>query len=154
MTTTHDDNATTWRDLADQLTAGEVSGLEGLEQDLKRRRCAEDFTTDFMLKTARSHITGRLADTAYADVPAPPDITFIGEWEQDLKLGGWSRAVVWRASVDATMGVDIDGRQHCDGTVERGISLYVGEGAQLTSAGARRLAALLVEAADELDGLR
>jgi hypothetical protein len=34
MATTHDDNATTWRDLADQLTPEEVAELEHLESQL------------------------------------------------------------------------------------------------------------------------
>jgi hypothetical protein len=50
--------------------------------------------------------------------------------------------------------VDIDGRQHCDGTVVREISVYLGDGLTLTSAGARRLAALCIEAAAELDRLQ
>ena len=149
MTTTHEDNATSWRDLAGELTDKERSSLEQLERESQGR-----VTPGILLKWARDYIAGRLADAAYCDVPAPADVTFVGEWEQDLKLGGWSRGLVWRASVDATMCVDIDGRQHCDGTVERGISVYLNEGAQFTSAEARRLATLLVEAADELDRLR
>ena len=149
MTTTPNDNATTWRELSDELTDTERASLEQLERESQGRA-----TPEILLIWARDYIAARLADAAYSDVPAPPDITFVGEWEQDLKLGGWSRGVVWRASVDAAMGVDIDGRQHCDGTVERGISVYLNEGAQFTSGEARRLAVLLTEAADELDGLR
>ncbi len=32
MTTTHDDNATTWRDLADQLTPEQIAKLEESER--------------------------------------------------------------------------------------------------------------------------
>jgi hypothetical protein len=48
-------------------------------------------------------------------------------------------------------------RQHettnADGTAVPEISVYLDEGLRLTSAGARRFAALLVKAADELDRL-
>ena len=43
------------------------------------------------------------------------------------------------------------GRQQCDGTVEREISAYLDDAPKFTSATARRLAALLIEAADQLD---
>ena len=33
MNTTHDDDATTWRDLADQLTLDQITSLECLERD-------------------------------------------------------------------------------------------------------------------------
>jgi hypothetical protein len=52
------------------------------------------------------------------------------------------------------MSVDIDGRQECDGTYTRQISVWLLEdGATLTGAGVRQLAGLLIEAADELDRL-
>lgn len=52
------------------------------------------------------------------------------------------------------MAIDIDGRQEHDGSYTRLISIYLAhDGASLTSTGARRLAALLVEAADEFDRL-
>jgi hypothetical protein len=140
MNTTHDDNATTWHDLAGELTAKEPASLERLERETQGRAPAE-----LLLDLARRGIAGRLADTAYCDVPAPAD-------GQNLKRGGWSRALVWCEFRDWELCVDIDGRQHCDGTVERDISVY-GDDLTLTSAGARRLAALLVEAADELDRL-
>jgi hypothetical protein len=41
-TTTHDDNATTWRDLADQLTPEQIAGLEGCERRFNREGVADD----------------------------------------------------------------------------------------------------------------
>jgi hypothetical protein len=146
---TTDDNATTWRDLARELTDQERAFFERIEQESPERMPAE-----VLLRYARGNIEGRIADTAYGDVPAPADATSVGRWEKDLKLGGWSRTLVWREFRDWEMSVDIDGRQQCDGTVERAISAYLDECPKFTSAEARRLAALLVEAADELDRLR
>jgi hypothetical protein len=40
MTTTHDDNATTWRDLADQLTPTQIAKLEEFEQRWTSRTTA------------------------------------------------------------------------------------------------------------------
>jgi hypothetical protein len=142
MTITPDDNATTWRDVADELTAKERASLERLERETQGRAPAE-----LLLDLARRGIAGRLADMAYCDVPAPAHATWVGQWEEHVELG-WSRSLVWREY----RGVAIDGNQQCDGTVVRGVSVYV-EGERFTSAEARELAAALSEAADELDRL-
>jgi hypothetical protein len=143
MNTTPDNTATTWRDLADELTDEERARFERIEREAQGRLPAQ-----VLLDFARRDIAGRLADMAYHDVPAPADATWVGQWEQHVDLG-WSRSLVWREY----RGVAIDGGQRCDGTVVRGISVYV-EGEMFTSAEARQFAALLVAAADELDRLR
>ncbi len=142
-----DDNATTWRDLADELTGQERAALDEFE--------AHGVPAQALLGLARNDIEGRLADQAYCDVAAPADATSVGRWEKNLdEGGGWSRALLWREFRDREVCVDIDGRQHCDGTVERAISVYADDSLTLTSAGARRFAALLIEGADELDRLQ
>ena len=82
---------------------------------------------------------------------APAGTTWVGEWEKNLNRDGWSRSLLWREFSDSGMSVEIDGRQQCDGTVEREISAYLDDAPKFTSATARRLAALLIEAADQLD---
>ncbi|GJN99242.1 hypothetical protein NJB18091_29400 [Mycobacterium marinum] len=51
------------------------------------------------------------------------------------------------------MYVDIDGVQQCDGTVSRHISASLDDEPKFTTAQARKLAAMLVEAADALDAM-
>ena len=145
-----DDNATRWRDLAGELTERERAALERLECESQGRVPAA-----VLVKLARGAVEERLADTFYCDVRAPADATWVGAWERNLRLDGWSRGLVWREFRGPGMCVAIDGGQQCDGTVVRGISVYLNDDdLGFTSVEARRLAALLVAAADELDRLR
>jgi len=151
MTTTHDDNATTWRDLACDLTAAEVTSIEGIERELG----ADTRGPAILLDVARDYVLCRTVDAAYSDVPLPAGATDGSGWEKNLKRDGWSRSLVWRDFGDGEMSVGIDGRQQCDGSYTRRISLWgVEDGGELTSAQAREAAALLIEAADELDRLQ
>jgi hypothetical protein len=147
MTTTHD-NATTWRELASELTDHQRSSIARIEEELAGRIAPEQ-----LLQFARDHIESDLANNAYSDVPAPAGTTWIGDWEKNLKRDGWSRSLVWRKFGDSN--VHIDGTQQCDGTYTCEISLYAAADDQtnLDAASARRLAAVLLDAADELDGL-
>jgi hypothetical protein len=83
--------------------------------------------------------------------PLPSGATWVGDWEEDLRLGGFSRSVVWKGFDDAEIYVAIDGSQHADGGVVRQISAYLDDHPRFTGERARRLAGRLVEAADELD---
>jgi hypothetical protein len=157
MTTTPNDNtATTWRDLADQLTDQQRAGLARLE--------AENVPAETLLGFARDHIEARLTDIALADVaiPAGASTDWAG-WGKNLQGDGYSRSLLWRSYeggmadlrlADSSISVDIDGRQQCDGSFTRHISLWgVDEGGALTSDQARAVAALLTHAADELERL-
>jgi hypothetical protein len=156
MSTTHDDNATTWRDLVDQLTPKQVDGFESME-----RRFAADGIGDqpqakaALLEYAREYVEGNLVDRLYADVPLPAGASTDSEgWAKDLKRGGYRRSLVWR-SFGERANVEISGWQHTDGSFSRHICLWgVDEGGSLTSAHARHIAALLVEAADEMERLQ
>ncbi len=107
-----------------------------------------------LLEFARDHIEARLTDIAYADVPIPPGNPSVGKWEHNT-AGGWSRSLLWAEYGEPEMSIDIDGTQQHDGTYTQLISVYLLEdGASITSTGARKLAALLTEAADELDRAR
>lgn len=149
MNTSYDDNATTWRELADQLTENQRSSIARLEQELDGRASAPEY----LLSLARDCIEGNLTDMAYSDIPAPAGTTWVGDWEKNLKQEGWSRSLVWWRF--GASDLHIDGSQQCDGSYNREIALYAAKDdcTRLDSAGARRLAASLVAAAAELDRL-
>ena len=101
MTTTHDDNASTWRDLADQLTHDQVARFERMEQ-----LCLSDAHLAFpqkdrsetvadvlggMLKEARWEAEQNLTDThTFGHIALPPGITSADHWEDD-GTGTWTR---------------------------------------------------------------
>lgn len=149
-----DNTTTTWRDLADQLTDKERAAIEKTEQLFAESgRIDPVEAAEALLEYARDYIETRLTDIAYADVPVPPGAK-VGKWEHNTD-GDWSRSLVWAEYGEPEMYVDIDGRQEHDGSYTRLISVYlIEDGASLTSLGARRLAAHLVEAAAELDRLQ
>jgi hypothetical protein len=153
MTTTHDDNATTWRDLAGELFDLERGTLELLEQRLSDAGVPTATINERLLHFARNDVEARLADNAYSDVPAPAGATYVGDWEKNLKRDGWSRSLIWHSFGDRD--VHIDGSQQCDGSYTCNIVVYADrdEATKLDAAGARRLAGLLVEAADAMDAL-
>ena len=146
------ENATTWRDLADQLDPRERDAIEDHEQALAACGRLTPEAADGLLDNARYAIACRLADTTYADVPTPAGVTWAGQWEMNLDSGGWSRSLVWRKFSD---DLCIDGTQHCDGSIQCAISLYATDRdvTQLDATAAHALAALLVEAADAMDAL-
>jgi hypothetical protein len=148
MNTTPNDNATSWRDLADQLTPEQRKSYANLERETQGRMPAQR-----LLEFVREEVEGNLADMAYCDVPAPADANWVGKWEKN-RGEGWSRSLVWRGFRAPEMCVAIDGNQQCDGTVERQISVYLNDDPKLDAGPARRLAALLVDAAAELDRLQ
>ncbi|MCQ4360631.1 hypothetical protein KQR54_05650 [Mycobacterium gordonae] len=152
MTTTPDNTATTWRDLADQLTPEQVASYEQTEQYFRSQGIPGAISTTALLEYARGDIGGNLADAAYGDVPAPPGSISVDKWMDHTDFG-LARGVVWREFSNGDLSVDIDGWQQCDGTAVPQISLYLDEGQKLTSSQARALAVLLVQAADELNRL-
>jgi hypothetical protein len=164
MPTTHDDNATTWRDLADQLTSEQVRRFDHLESvvmDSRKRHLAagapyvsaEDLARGF-LKDARSEAQQNLLDKMF-DVAAPEGATSVEHWEDDGS-GQWTRRVTASSRTipvaDAT--VYIDGVQQLDGTVTWSLYVHADDGRDLTTDQVRQFAAQLVEAADEMDRLR
>ncbi len=147
MTTTHDDSATIWRDLADELSRSQRDSMEFVEREFAARPTARNATAD-LLDLARGHIEQNLVDIALAGVPLPFGATDLSGWERNVQRDGWSRTLVWRTWDSGEMIVDIADRQESDGTYTRQITLE--DGADFTSTGARQLAAALIEAADEL----
>ncbi|CCK59361.1 hypothetical protein [Mycobacterium canetti] len=96
------------------------------------------------------------ATTTPANVPLPPGAsTDAAGWQDDTyATAGLCRALLW-ASFDGAAGfsADIDGWQQQDGSYTRHISLWGDDGGPLTSGQARKVAAMLVEAADALDAM-
>jgi len=156
MTTTHDD-AQTWRDLADQHTPEQIYGLEGCERRFNTDGVPDDPRAQAsLLGFARQYAEHNLVDAAYADVPLPAGASTDSEgWGKDLKFGGYRRSLLWRSDGEpGEVSVDIDGWQRLDGSFTRHTSLWgTDEGGALTSAQARRIAAMLLDAADELERL-
>jgi hypothetical protein len=152
-----DDNATTWRDLADQLTPEQVASFEGMERHFAEQGVGDQpQAKGALLRYARDYAERNVVDAVYADVALPPGATTDSEsWSQDLHQGGWRRSVLWRMFGEPHRNVEISGWQRTDGSFTRNVCVWgVGEGEELTSSAARHIAALLIEAADELDRMR
>lgn len=157
---TTDDNATTWRDLADQLTAEqaarferhEAQALESIRQGRNAYESPEDITRCF-LDEARWEAQQNLTDALF-DVPMPAFAESVEHWEDDGR-GSWSRRVdgPHRTIDGADASVYVQGVQTPDGTVDWSLWVTVSDRDNMTAEQARTLAATLVEAADELDRL-
>jgi hypothetical protein len=90
--------------------------------------------------------------TTTPNLPVPAGAT-ADDWCDLTDIDGdMARALTWSRHDTDKVGVAVDGWQSADGTVERCVSLYDAD-KELTAADARRLAAALLNAADELDGL-
>jgi hypothetical protein len=139
--TTSDDTAQTWRDLADGLTAGQISHLERLELDEPQT----------LLEKARQWAAQNTTAAAPFDDVAPP--------AGAVRMFGWQRDGNWFRDFEGTMRragearVHIFGRQQADGSARRWIALYTRRLDALDAAGARGLSAALTDAADEIERL-
>ncbi|CAM3108272.1 hypothetical protein BST27_18605 [Mycobacterium intermedium] len=148
------DNATTWRDLADALTPQQVAYIEEWERhpELPPRVDGSVKTPEehqrTLLHVAREFLGSNTAAVMLADV-APPDGGDHRPW-QDEGDGTWSRFFVGTVRTMGDVRVIIDGTQYSDGRIERFVTTDSAEG--MGSAEARQLAALIIEAADEIDG--
>jgi len=137
-----------WRDLADQLTIEQINQLERYERE------SPDPTeiAAGLLDLAREHARDNLADMFMAHVPTPAGAVKVWPWQkgthgvQRREFDGTTRRVK-----GAT--VYIGGRQHANGTAERWIAVECRELDAITAGQARRLAAALNEAADEIEAL-
>jgi hypothetical protein len=97
------------------------------------------------------------AEIEFGHIAAPADAKRHSPWEKDDE-GNWTRAFEGTSRKVGRTEVRILGRQSADGTVTRFITIDSGadvitirSGAHLDAKTARKLAAALVEAADEVD---
>ncbi len=143
---TDDINTATWRDIADQLTPPQIALLEGADG----RMSVEDLRDIAIEDVSFNQLQDR-----YKHIAPPAESESFTAWF-DLDEGGVLRTFrtrEWPQVGDVT--VRLGGIQHVDGRVERNIDMYVREHSdgELTAAQSRALAAVLVEAAAELDRL-
>lgn len=147
MTNTHDD-ATDWRDLADQLTPTQVAELEYCERENVPPGMG---TPRHFLNAARAMIRHNLVQAICADIAPPADaISDIGDWEHYGDNEYTRMYTAWRRTVDTIM-LEVVGIQHSTGAVERHISVYGGSDDPISAEQARRHAAALLAAADALE---
>lgn len=159
MTTTHDDDATTWRDLADALTPEQRAYIEDWERHPEIPPMADGSAPDperhaaALLFRAREYVGQNAAAVLYADVTPPPEDGQHYPWEHDGD-GKWTRFFMGTTrKVGDDSAVSIMGNQSVDGNIERTINID-GSDEGLDAATARQLAAALIEAADELERLQ
>jgi hypothetical protein len=129
-----EDNATSWRDLADQLDPRDIQIFED-----------SPLSPEKLLASARRRIASRLREGLYADVALPTD-AYHGAacWDED------DERVIFGTDRD---GVVIYGAQRTDGSVRaRWIEVdHIID--KISATKARKYAADLIAAADELDAL-
>lgn len=156
MPTIYDGDATTWRDLADALTPSQVDYLKDWERhpELPPRADgtarSDDEHQEALLFTAREFVGSNAAGAVFADVPPPPDAGQHYPW-QETSDGGCTRFFVGTSRKLGGAEVLISGIQCSDGSISRSITANATEDMDATEA--RQLARLILEAADELDGL-
>jgi hypothetical protein len=157
MTTHHDNAATTWRDLADQLTPEQVEKLAAIE---RHSDMPADEMTATLLNGAREWATCNVVDhVAFGDVEPPPDATHC--YLEEMHPGAWARCfdgterkVCWSGAcgVVSDVQVFISGQQYQDGHTVRSIGIDARD--DYDAATARRIAAAIIAAADEIEARR
>ncbi|MGP4056629.1 hypothetical protein ACTWP6_17695 [Mycobacterium sp. 4D054] len=160
MTTTHDDNATTWRDLADQLTPEQVRrfehherlALNSIASGRNPSETVDDIARGFLTE-ARWEAQQNLAD-AMIGIPMPAGAESAEHWSED-STGKWTRLLHGPSrSIDGfDAAVYRTGVQTRDGAVRWSLSVHAEDRDDMTAEQVRQLAATLVEAADELERL-
>jgi hypothetical protein len=154
MTTTQDDTATTWRDLADQLTPQQIQMLTDWEGENIPLGIPD--ARQGHLNAARTMIERNLRQALCADVPLPADaldelgVTLWEDWDGLRSARMYAVAKLPVAGTNVT--IHVVGWQFDDGSSERTVSLLLDE-ESMTTAQTRALAAALIAAADEMDRL-
>lgn len=127
-----------WRELSDQLTAGQIQALTDREQ------LHPEIPSDLLRSIAEDHARGNRDDERFAHIPKPPR-TLVGHWQHTPS--GWRREIEGTVRDVAGVGIWVGGWQDASGAV----SAFVGidGGGQLNPVQALRVAAAVCEAADE-----
>jgi hypothetical protein len=161
MSTILPENATSWRDLADQLSPQQIERLEELERDptLFIGRTTESERRAALLNWARREAQDNFADMMFADVAAPSGVTRLDGWTADGERYFSGSSWLVGRSPDEVTAVLVHGTQYPDGSCKREVVLSDGLGdgrtdlLMLSKERARELAQALIDAADEIDGL-
>jgi hypothetical protein len=156
-----ENNATTWRDIADQLTPEQITELEVSERGYRDRaqlpkpwystepRSDSDITA-LMLHLARRHAADNLADEMYGGVPDPAGAVEVYGWgaDSETRVFDGSSWVVNLEDRGGVIEVRVQGEQQADGGVRREIAVHETD---LTVEQARRLADAIRAACDEAE---
>ena len=158
MSMTPENDTMTWRDLTDQLTERQIAELEDQERDpdsLVRitGNPAYRYDGESLLDAARSYARNHLGAAMIGDVPAPAGAVRVYDWNDAdnpdaYRLVDFSTRTITTPYNEIT--VEHQGVQYPDGRLKNEILLTRFE--PLTTDEARRLAAALIAAADEIDG--
>jgi hypothetical protein len=163
MSMTPENTVRGWRDLADQLTPEQVDLL--LERESAPDEHAalagspeRTFDRDKLLAGARHYARDNLAVAMIDNIPEPAGAVEVTEWADPDSPGAFRLFYGATRTVELDDGADINvtvlGTQATDGSVdEHGILIDGGSDDTITTHEGRRLAAALVEAADEVDRL-
>lgn len=162
MSMTPENPARRWRDLSNELTPEQVQFLEERESDpdvLVRITGNPEYRVDddILLFSARRYAGDNLAAAMIDDVPDPAGAVKVSGWEDPDTPGAFRLFFGTTRTVELGHGDGIDvtirGAQSRDGSVEeRGILVNGGSDDPMTTDAARGLAAVLLEAVDEIDG--
>jgi hypothetical protein len=138
----------TWREIAEQLTADQIADLELMER--------RGEPADGLLKEARAYAAINLRGAVdFGHIGWPPEAEVCHEW---CEINGrWQRDFTGAVRRVGQCQVFLLGAQFDDGTVQRRrvVAQFDGQGEQeLTSAEARVLASALVAVADDAEPAR
>ncbi|MDA2891259.1 hypothetical protein PDG61_10095 [Mycolicibacterium sp. BiH015] len=149
-----DNTATTWRDLADQLTPAQIEHAEHWEEVYRERPASGVDAQQRLLEEAREHARKNLNDqVAFGHLPAPAGARRLWHWEP-VDESRWEREFEGTCHEFAEfLRVQIRGVQHSDGRIDRYAGADCDTGDNLSPADLRGMAALLAEAADEIERL-
>lgn len=147
------DNVTTWRDLADRLTAEQIAQFERYEADYPDPDGAA-----WMMVEARELVERNAAEVElFGHLPIPAGaVVFSAERDAD---GNWFRSFAGSVRRVAGVCLGIEGNQYADGRITRELTITVNDlpdanGHLLTAEQARALSAVLLALADQLETLQ
>jgi hypothetical protein len=141
-----DDNASTWRDLADQLTPEQIAELEycGSREQIPPGMAEPRHHLNHARKLAELNI----AQAMFADIAPPPDA--VGKPDDWMDYDGENYQRMFASWTHPVLDVSVLGLQFSDGRIERYILCGV-DTDEMTAERSRQLAAALIDAAAQLE---